>query len=435
MAKDNPEDQTAPIYNPDGTIFGYTTPEKAAEIEAAFGPNPNAPPPPPPPSSSTGETLRIFNPVTGEYETHNTADYEARYWRPGGGNVIWGNVDGQTTLVRTDVEGWDSTGAVNHTPDSSQWTYGYVPPPSHEPPSVGGMAPDGGQYYGDPADSGNTGNLEDQPWYDDYVKDREDWEDNGAGFPEQPPSNVPQPEGDGSFDPWTPSASGSRPSWNWDYFKPKAPGDSGWGGYDADYGVFERYQPGQDSPWGMPDVMGGNQEFYQQQFNNLLRDEQDYRTRQRAAQLRAQEAAENPSENINFDDMWASMGITPVQAAGSDAQGNPTAWNWNSALGDVSGKTNAQILASAQNLLSKADYDKLLEGYANDDKWQTSTYWQSFDNPEALKEAWIANQGPLSPEWQTPNMNLFDVLFTNSQYTTPAGGGPSAAPGYALPIS
>ena len=369
MAKDNPEDQTAPAYD-------------------------------------TGETLRIFNPVTGEYETHNTADYEPRHWRPGGGNVIWGNVDGQTVLVRTDVEGWEDTGARQHTADSSQWTYGYVPPPSSPPPTTHGMGPDGGQIYEGGGNSGGTPSTTpptntpldptvNEPTDDWYWTDPLDY------------TNAPQPNGDGEF------VEGGPPpdtSWDWNYFRDRAPGDRQWGGYDEDYQAFERYVPGMESPWGLPNVKGGNEDFYQQQFLNQLRDEQGFRNRQRAAQMRAAEAASEPVFNPLTDDpgnMWnwayGGSGIPDVQMG----TGRPVPasyslanqFNRDSTLRDMisyyAGKEGFSQYADTMRNWLKNHTDEGLE----------STYWARIGDPNEIIKNLGGDLTVKNREWLTKMAN------------------------------
>ena len=68
--------------------------------------------------------------------------------------------------------------------------------------------------------------------------------------------------------------------WNWESFQPGAPSLEGGGGYDPNDYAFDRYVPGQESPWGIPDVQGGNKDFYRNQFLNLLKDEQNFQNRQ-----------------------------------------------------------------------------------------------------------------------------------------------------------
>ena len=72
-------------------------------------------------------------------------------------------------------------------------------------------------------------------------------------------------------------------------------------GYDLTYG------PGQDSPWGMGGE-GGNQEFYAQQFNNLLREGQQHKNQQIAAAIRAEHASNQPVPEMGDPFAWANQG-------------------------------------------------------------------------------------------------------------------------------
>ena len=108
----------------------------------------------------------------------------------------------------------------------------------------------------------------------------------GPGVPgPQPPGGpgVPGPQPPGG-----PSGTPADPySWDGSDFERGAPSLDGGGGIDpADY-AFDRYVPGQESPWGIPEVQGGNRDFYRNQFINLLRQEQGLQAgQQRAAATR-----------------------------------------------------------------------------------------------------------------------------------------------------
>jgi len=246
----------------------------------------------------------------------------------------------------------------------------------------------------------------------------------------QPPSGgMPPPTGDGSYEEWTPDLSAGKPSWNWDYFKPKAPGDGEWSGYDEDYGVFERYQPGQDSPWGMADIEGGNTDFYQQQFNNLLRDEQDFRTRQRAAQLRASESAANPAGAINFDDMWSSMDLPEVQMGTGKVQS--TSYNLNPTY---EGMTNQEAWNSMKNLGAFGDRDtnKYMDNYFARNDFGGANDWGTYGDPNAAfasinPESWkgMKHAGVV----QDTLAQVMNNIYQGNQQ------GPKAPVGYASPVS
>ena len=95
---------------------------------------------------------------------------------------------------------------------------------------------------------------------------------------------------------------GSGGNWNWEAFE--KPNFGGGGGYDPEQYAFDRYVPGMDSPWGVPEVSGGNTDFYRNQMLNLLRDEQGFRERQRTAAEAQQSAEANPLESAPIDWSW-----------------------------------------------------------------------------------------------------------------------------------
>ena len=263
------------------------------------------------------------------------------------------------------------------------------------------------------------------------------YEQPGAGTPPvQPPVQPPQaglppgtgtqppPTGDGSTVPWTPELSGDGATWNWDYFQAKSPGAGEWGGYDQDYGVFERYQPGQDSPWGMPDIEGGNKEFYQQQFNNLLRDEQGFQTRERAAQLRRQEAQDNPAAPINFDDMWASMDFEPAVASTGPGGGDDP---WRLSTG-ARGDTNQQLFSGLGDIWNPDESDAWATHFSGDTN-PDSKYWGSFDNPTDFMNQWKTNNPGAEGAWTDINQKLANNLWTQQ-----VAGASNVPAGYASPV-
>jgi hypothetical protein len=132
----------------------------------------------------------------------------------------------------------------------------------------------------------------------------------------QPPASGGGSGGGGTGAPppisWQPQPGSPPPQWNWDDFRPGAPSMDGGGGYNPDDFAFERYVPGQESPWGVPEVQGGNKDFYRNQFMNLLSQEQGFQSKQRAAALRRQEAEANPQQAPAMDWSWLEGGLPEV---------------------------------------------------------------------------------------------------------------------------
>jgi hypothetical protein len=243
-------------------------------------------------------------------------------------------------------------------------------------------------------------------------------------------TDLPVPPG-GPTGPWTGTGEQADTSWNWDAFAPKSPGDGAWGGYDQDYQAFERYQPGMDSPWGMPDVMGGNESFYQQQFVNQLRDEQGFQNRERSAQMRRQEAAENPYEAAPIDWSWANngQGLPTVETAGGTAD-NPTMSQYGLRDPFVAGETTNREIYDAAMAAGWIEPNNNY-GDLNQDHWDT-TSWSESSQPSDNYGDISAGSDPTWLDMQKAGMNY---AFTNNQVQTPTGGGPTASPGYALPVS
>lgn len=272
---------------------------------------------------------------------------------------------------------------------------------------------------GDPADS--EGRYSDRPDYN---------------APFEPPTTTKptdpfDPVG-GPTVPW--EGQGKDQSWKWDYFQPKSVGAGEWGGYDQDYQAFERYQPGMDSPWGMPDIEGGNRDFYQQQFVNQLRDEQGYQNRERAAQMRRQEALESPAGNPNYADMWASMGITPSQAAQYDDDG-AYQWNFKAGLGDVNAgqTTNYEMYNRISDNLP-VETQRIMGEYFNNEGSRDGTRWGWSPDAQTLIGEIGQNGDEISGEFRNALTDVYNGLYSRADLTTPVGGGPTAAAGYASPI-
>jgi hypothetical protein len=190
----------------------------------------------------------------------------------------------------------------------------------------------------------------------------------------------------------------------------------------------------------MPDVSGGNEQFYQQQFNNLLRDEQDFRTRQRAAQLRAydadqakQAAIEGGTYNPNFDDMWASMGVYPSQASsglnpGEGGQSGPS-WELNPNFNFTTDTSNADVFRTLIGQPGFSEYqDKASDWLEAHPEWDTAYNWARTGDPNTLISQ-LGNQGPLAGS----NYDMFQQVFNNLY--SQVGTGSSAPPGYVNPTA
>ena len=317
------------------------------------------------------------------------------------------NADGFSRTVvgegGTPINGTPTNGTI---PDDTGWGIGRDP----NVPPITNM----------PLDPDLNNPTNDWPEYDDI----------GYG-------NVPPPKGDGEFVEGGPPAD---TSWDWNYFREKAPGDRQWGGYDEDYQAFERYQPGMDSPWGMPNIRGGNEDFYQQQFVNQLRDEQGFRNRQRAAQMRKQDALENPYEAPSAQEMWkwayGGAGLPEVKLGTGKVE--PSSYSLNE---NYAGMDAGQIWDNAQNLStftggtsSKQDRELLNNFFSNNNRaaQANAVDWSKFNSPQEAMAAvgdtnWFQGMNRANAA-----ENAFGKLI-NQIYTAGALG-PTAPVGYASPI-
>jgi hypothetical protein len=232
------------------------------------------------------------------------------------------------------------------------------------------------------------------------------------------------PGGGGPTVPYTGTGGQADTSWNWDAFSPQN-GSGEWGGYDEDYQAFERYQPGMDSPWGMPNVEGGNEDFYQQQFVNLLRDEQGYQSRERQAQAERQDAFENPYAAAPTDWSWANGG----QGLPSVVEGTGVMPGGERQLGSqYEGLNNQEIFGQVAPQLSdgaKQWFPELFaDGAGTNTNWGAGGYDSNIDN---------ATTGGLNAQNQDYMREILGTIYPETGSVTP-GGIPVPA-GYASPIN
>ena len=187
---------------------------------------------------------------------------------------------------------------------------------------------------------------EDYQWYYNNVVNKNqgatstsDWGDPYKDVgPNEPVSDPDQ----------TPGAGGGY-NWNWEDFQAGAPDMEGGGGYDPNDYAFDRYVPGQESPWGVPDIEGGNKDFYRNQIVSLLRDEQNFRDRQRESD--AIREGSDPLEPTPMDWSWLEGGLPEVRVGGGADD-----WRQNDGY---AGLNNLQALdrLRAGGDISKSTYD------------------------------------------------------------------------------
>ena len=176
----------------------------------------------------------------------------------------------------------------------------------------------------------------------------------------------------------------------------------------------------------MPNIEGGNRDFYQQQFVNQLRDEQGFQNRERQAQELRNFAMENPYEAAPTDWSFANKGkgIRDVQMG--TGQSVPSGYNLNKGLS--SGATNDEIFRWASTLDdthpdTASWYSQMIGGPDGD-----STYMSSAGNPNTL----INDLPGEGSELGATNQRRMTLLF-NKLYN-PSSTGSMTPLGYASPI-
>ncbi len=194
--------------------------------------------------------------------------------------------------------------------------------------------------------------------------------------------------------------------------------------------------------WFSPGQNPTNEAFYTQQFNRMLgaRDQQRQRENQARGQWNQWQAEQNrkqaqqPPMQVNWEAWDALAGREPtVGMAPSDAGYN--AYTFNPLL--ERGMTNSQVFNALRGSLSDADQHTIQnlvvpEYNGQPNPFHSGKEWSTFSSPQNLN-TWLGKQGFEQNRSDALN-NLFGNIYTQSQYTTPEGGGPTAAPGYALPI-
>ena len=188
--------------------------------------------------------------------------------------------------------------------------------------------------------------------------------------------------------------------------------------YNLNYGA------GSGTPWGM-DAHGGadNQDFYAQQFQNLLSEQQGFKNEQIARAIRSEQTPGEPQE-MGDPWAWANQGRGLPNVGVTDQSG----YDYRLKSGITPGETtNAEILRLYGPDTQRADK------WLNPDEsgWKTSTEWSYATNPQDLLNT--LGQSNLAPHNQEYFEGLYRNMFTGGS-ETPEGGGPTAAPGYASPV-
>lgn len=360
--------------------------------------------------------------------TSRTSPYGAA--NPNDKYVAWHNPHGGSTFI-----GITPTGQKEFISREEAINLGFVPnikaesfevgTPSNQPPQR-----PGGGVGNDPFIPGVPNDY--RPGYTDQQV--LDW---WAKNPDLAPDGYTPP---GSGNPNTgnsgaPNYSGGGYNWDFEGGTPGAAPLFGGGGYNPDDFNFERYVPGQESPWGIPEIEGGNKDFYRNQFMNLLREDQNFQNKEIESAIRREYAQNNPMDAREFE--WGSVGVRPAQSVDYDpatgAQSTQVLADWIT----PGVTTNYEIYSGLRDrgLLSQ-EFNRYIDDPNRD---FTSTNLSKHagrpgENPATL----LSRLPPIGDELSQGNYDFkkaaYDAMFTNVGLEAPPGGGPVAAPGYALPI-
>ena len=331
--------------------------QEYADYQSAQNPTPAPPPPPPPPPPRPEKTgydrvsNRQINDIYNELFGRDARETGLDYWGD------WSERYNSDGLRRAIIAGANQDGA------DYQWYFNNV------------LNEKQGDGWGDP------------------------YKDVGPNEPVNDPGR-------------TPGESGGY-NWNWEDFQAGAPDMEGGGGYDPNDYAFDRYVPGQESPWGVPDVEGGNKDFYRNQMVSLLRDEQNFRDRQRESDAIRQGA--DPLEPTPMDWSWLEGGLPEVRVGGGADD-----WRQNDGY---AGLNNLQALDQlrAGGDISKSTYDWFRGNWGEDDNnasWLTgNTDYQG-----------LSGMGE-QPWERAAYQDVASGLYENF------GDNPGIAPGYAAPVA
>ena len=210
-------------------------------------------------------------------------------------------------------------------------------------------------------------------------------------------------------------------SWDWAGMGGGQQNPPGWDYNPVDMSGFKMdYALGEDSPWGQQGVPGGNEDFYATQLNNLRLQKQHEGEATIQAHLRNKWAKEQAPQQQGDPWAWANQGkgLPQVQVGGSGAG------QYALQQGITPGET------SNADLIRRYGGDRSGEWLADNPNWETQYNWSRGSDPQALMNT-------LSPGLADHNRDyiskIYSQMFTGGN-TTPEGGGPTAAPGYAMPI-
>jgi hypothetical protein len=191
-----------------------------------------------------------------------------------------------------------------------------------------------------------------------------------------------------------------------------------------------------------------NPELYDAQFSNLVGQQNAFQNQQQQAQaIRGAQAAQEEADPFQFDASTAfdwyntqpdgSTGLKTAVAAGAPSGDDPaaTASQYQFETGVTPGMTNREAFGVVRDQIS-AENQKMLHAGFNDPFDPSGGDAVQFASGRNMDPNYYhSNSSPSTgPEYAGALTEFVNTLYNRADVTTPAGGGPTAAPGYALPI-
>ena len=206
-------------------------------------------------------------------------------------------------------------------------------------------------------------------------------------------------------------------SWDFDPFRPSSPqggespddGMSPWG--EGENPFSTPIQLGRDSPWGDPNISGGNQDMYRQQLSRLNTQQNAHQGQALANAMRREAKKNAPKEAFNAD--WSWTDLPEVKVAGQPD------WQLNRGIGPNA--TNRDIIDRFRPYLTgdAQDFFDQMRGEMSPDQ----KGWAQAGSPDTL-----INNSRLGPGGTPYFTELANALYSNK--TAPLGPGSTPA-GYA----